>query len=345
LFHAATVPEINPLQRFPLTGIARAFASRRNYAPVARDQLREIDAASSLVVLGPTLLARLPVLFTAGFVDARSRSELLSRLPVSPDDYDALSESSPPYFTASRLRCRVSSTLPGRREPRSARSTTRAKRLSRRSNRRSGVASSTAKPYSSCESVRTSRSCLRHAVDPLLGVHAPLKRSPPTPWTLSEDPLESSTPPDRPLRPLLREFPRELTLGRLARHATFGNPREPAPRRKPTPKDPPASRPPGPPRPAPPTPHCWVRLAADPPRPRAPGELPLLRKRRQNSHSSAAPQLVQLGLDPTTHRLSALRCRSVLLPWPSSTCSLPSYPGENRSKAIQSAQPAGPSKP
>ena len=68
-------------------------------ASVAQDQLREIDAASSHVVLSPTLLARLPLPFVAGFVDARSRIRAcrskncsLSRLPVSPDDYDALSE-------------------------------------------------------------------------------------------------------------------------------------------------------------------------------------------------------------------------------------------------------------
>lgn len=91
MFHAATVPEINPLQRFPLDK-SRARLALAKPDPVTRDARREIDAASSLAVGDPTLPAKLPEVFTAGFVDARSRSEPLSRLPVSPDDYGALSE-------------------------------------------------------------------------------------------------------------------------------------------------------------------------------------------------------------------------------------------------------------
>ena len=92
-------------------------------ASVAQDQLREIDAASSLVVLSPTLLARLPLPFVAGFVDARSRALLPSpacRCP--PTTMTPFPRSSPPCLAASRLSDRVSSTLPGRRELRSARS-------------------------------------------------------------------------------------------------------------------------------------------------------------------------------------------------------------------------------
>jgi hypothetical protein len=76
--------------------------------------------------------------------------------------------------------------------------------------RRSGVASSAAKPCSSCESVLTRRSCPRHAADPLLGVLAPLKPSPPAPWTLG--------PASLPSRPIPREFPRELSNDWLTRH-------------------------------------------------------------------------------------------------------------------------------
>jgi hypothetical protein len=93
-----TVREISPLQRFPLTGIAVALAPPNNAAG--------IDAASSLVVLDRTLPARSPRPFTAGFGDARSRSEPLSRLPLSPVGYGSLSESPPPgcpsFFDPSR---------------------------------------------------------------------------------------------------------------------------------------------------------------------------------------------------------------------------------------------------
>lgn len=243
--------------------------------------------------------------------------------------------------------CRVSSTLPGRREPRSARSA-----ASRRPNRRLGMASSTAKPYSSCESVLTSRSCLRHAVDPLLGVHAPLKRSPPAPWTLSEDLHKSSTPPSRPLLPLPREFPRELTLGRLARHATLEAPEAPLPKELPL-EHPHAPRPSGPPRPAPPTPALGFPNTED----RQPIHLDPERRVSSRCCASATEQLL-VGSSPTgavgsgPHNVSPLGSplqarptplafSALLVPW----CPRGGEPGKSRSRATPNAQAAGPSKP
>jgi hypothetical protein len=143
-----TVREISPLQRFPLTGIAVALAPPNNAAG--------IDAASSLVVLDRTLPARSPEPFAAGFDDARSRGEPLSRLPLSPGQlwrpFRAAS-TKPPAEQAARL----PRPFPVAVDPDGL-------------DRRSGVASPTAKPCSSCESVRTRRGCPRHAADPLLGV-------------------------------------------------------------------------------------------------------------------------------------------------------------------------------